>query len=111
MTDINLFSPLPLKASQVMSVTATTSVIALTSVGANYQANLDVYNQGGDLVFINMGASATTSASVTGGMVIGAGQHTLLVRPPGPTWISAICSGGLTSELYVSTGFGTPFSG
>ena len=56
MTDINLFSPLPLKASQVMAVTATTSVIALTSVGANYQANLDVYNQGGDLVLVKQQA-------------------------------------------------------
>jgi hypothetical protein len=108
--DINLFSPLPLKATQVMSVTATTSVIALTSVGSHYQANLEVYNQGGDIVFINFGASATTSASVTGGYIIGAGRTAHLVRPPGPTWISAICSGALTSELYVSTGYGASFS-
>jgi hypothetical protein len=109
--DINLFSPLPLKATQVMSVTATTSVISLTSIGANYQANLDVYNQGGDPCFVNMGASATTSASITGGFVVGAGLHAHLVRPPGPTWFSAICSSGITTELYVSTGFGVPFSG
>jgi hypothetical protein len=108
--DMNTFSPLPLKASQVLAVTATTGNIALTSVGANMTANLEVYNQGGDLVFINMGASSTTSASVTGGYVIGAGKTAHLVRPPGPTWLSAICSGALTTELYISTGFGVPFS-
>ena len=107
--DVNLFSPLPLKASQVMSVTATTGNIALTSVGSNYQANLEVYNQGGDPCFINMGAG--TSASVTGGYVIGAGRSAHLVRPPGPTWFSAITSAGITTELYVSTGFGSPFVG
>lgn len=95
--------------AQTMAVTATTGVLSLTSVGAHYSANVQIWNSGPNGAIMSFGGSAGIAQTTANGFFVPASSFCTLERPPGPQWITAICSGSKTAGLYVATGYGNAF--
>jgi|APSaa5957512535_1039671.scaffolds.fasta_scaffold323486_1 hypothetical protein len=96
-------------AAQTMAVTATTGVLSLTSVGSHYSANVQIWNSGPNGAIMSFGASAGITQATAGGFFVPASSFCTLERPPGPQWLTAICSGTKTAGLHIATGLGNAF--
>jgi hypothetical protein len=104
----NFFVPHTRGPTKTIAVTATTGATALTTTASElYNYNVILSCVGSDPAFFELGASATTSATVAGSMAIMAGQ-TMVIEKGRATHIGAITSGTKTATLYVTVGMGDP---
>jgi len=104
--DLNAFQPLAQKPTVSLSVTATTSNVALTTAGDLSGQNVMIYNKGPGDVFFNFGTTANTSASISGHMVLPVGFMGTFDCPGAIKRIAAICNAGESATLYASRGNG-----
>jgi hypothetical protein len=106
----NFFVPHTRGPTKTIAVTATTGATALTTTAGelyNYNVILTCVGTAGDVAFFELGASATTSASIAGNMAIMAGQ-TIVLEKGRATHIGAIASATKTLTLYATVGMGDP---
>lgn len=96
-TDINLFWP---TETQPISVTQASGSVTFTGSSAE---QLRIYNAGSNIAFIRWGTGAQTALATD--MPIPPGDIEVFYKGSGDT-VAAICSTGLTTTLYCTSGRG-----
>ena len=104
--DLNAFVPIMSNPTVSLSVTATTGTATLASLGDLQNGNVMIYNKGPNDCFITAGASATTSATISGSMVIPSGFYGTFGYPGATTHIAGICNSGESTTIYFCRGYG-----